>query len=68
MNRLARVLMSAAALVLAGCSSVPLTSIPPLARIDATTTDLSVELLGEQLPAQVLAQPPYDSAGTRLRG
>ena len=50
MNRLARVLMSAAALVLAGCSSVPLTSIPPLARIDAKTTDLSMLRVAVQLP------------------
>jgi hypothetical protein len=50
MNRLVRVLASAAALILAGCSSVPLTSIPPLARIDAKTTDLSVLRVAVQLP------------------
>lgn len=50
MNRLARVLASAAALMLAGCSSVPLTSIPPLARIDAKTTDLSMLRVAVQLP------------------
>lgn len=50
MNRLVRVLASAAALVLAGCSSVPLTSIPPLARIDAKTTDLSMLRVAVQLP------------------
>ncbi|MBR0730397.1 hypothetical protein M2189_006549 [Bradyrhizobium japonicum] len=50
MNRLARVLASAAALMLAGCSSVPLTSIPPLARIDARTTDLSMLRVAVQLP------------------
>jgi len=50
MNRLARVLASAAALALAGCSAVPLTSIPPLARIDAKTTDLSMLRVAVQLP------------------
>ncbi|WFU28284.1 hypothetical protein QA649_19300 [Bradyrhizobium sp. CB1717] len=50
MNRHARVLASAAALMLAGCSSVPLTSIPPLARIDAKTTDLSMLRVAVQLP------------------
>ncbi|MDN5005766.1 hypothetical protein ACFQZO_33485 [Bradyrhizobium sp. GCM10027634] len=50
MNGLVRVLASAAALVLAGCSSVPLTSIPSLARIDAKTTDLSMLRVGVQLP------------------
>lgn len=50
MNRLARVLASAAALVLGGCSSVPLTSIPRLARIDAKTTDLSMLRVAVQLP------------------
>lgn len=50
MNRLVRVLVSAAALTLAGCSAVPLTSIPPLARIDARTTDLSMLRVAVQLP------------------
>lgn len=50
MNRLVRVLVSAAALLLAGCSAVPLTSIPPLARIDAKTTDLSMLRVAVQLP------------------
>ncbi|SEN18624.1 hypothetical protein [Bradyrhizobium sp. OK095] len=50
MNRRLRVLASAAALMLAGCSSVPLTSIPPLARIDAKTTDLSMLRVAVQLP------------------
>lgn len=50
MNRLVRVLVSAAALMLAGCSAVPLTSIPPLARIDARTTDLSMLRVAVQLP------------------
>ncbi len=50
MNRLVRVLASAAALTLAGCSSVPLTSIPRLARIDAKTTDLSMLRVAVQLP------------------
>ncbi|MDX3968074.1 MAG: hypothetical protein QHD01_15910 [Bradyrhizobium sp.] len=50
MNRLVRVLASAAALMLAGCSSVPLTSIPRLARIDAKTTDLSMLRVAVQLP------------------
>jgi len=50
MNRLVRVLASAAALALAGCSSVPLTSIPRLARIDAKTTDLSMLRVAVQLP------------------
>jgi hypothetical protein len=50
MNRLVRGLASAAALMLAGCSSVPLTSIPPLARIDAKTTDLSMLRVAVQLP------------------
>lgn len=50
MNRLARVLASAAALTLAGCSSVPLTSIPRLASIDAKTTDLSMLRVAVQLP------------------
>ena len=50
MNRRVRVLASAAALMLAGCSSVPLTSIPPLARIDAKTTDLSMLRVAVQLP------------------
>ena len=50
MNRLVRVLVSAAALALAGCSSVPLTSIPRLARIDAGTTDLSMLRVAVQLP------------------
>ncbi|QIP09067.1 hypothetical protein [Bradyrhizobium symbiodeficiens] len=50
MNRLVRVLGSAAALALAGCSSVPLTSIPRLARIDAKTTDLSMLRVAVQLP------------------
>lgn len=50
MNRHARVLAGAAALMLAGCSSVPLTSIPPLARIDARTTDLSMLRVAVQLP------------------
>jgi hypothetical protein len=50
MNRLVRGLASAAALMLAGCSSVPLTSIPPLSRIDAKTTDLSMLRVAVQLP------------------
>jgi len=50
MNRLARVLASAATLMVAGCGSVPLTSIPPLARIDARTTDLSMLRVAVQLP------------------
>jgi hypothetical protein len=50
MNRLARALASAAALMLGGCSSVPLTSIPRLARIDAKTTDLSMLRVAMQLP------------------
>ncbi|WP_265441687.1 hypothetical protein [Bradyrhizobium sp. SEMIA] len=50
MNGLARVLASAAALMLGGCGSVPLTSIPPLARIDARTTDLSMLRVAVQLP------------------
>lgn len=50
MNRLVRVLVSSAALMLAGCSAVPLTSIPPLARIDARTTDLSMLRVAVQLP------------------
>ncbi|MCS3729747.1 hypothetical protein [Bradyrhizobium betae] len=50
MNRLARVLVSAAAFMLAGCGSVPLTSIPRLARIDARTTDLSMLRVAVQLP------------------
>lgn len=50
MNRLVRVLVSAAALMLAGCSAVPLTSIPSLARIDAKTTDLSMLRVAVQLP------------------
>jgi hypothetical protein len=50
MNRLVRVLASAALLVLTGCSSVPLTSIPRLARIDAKTTDLSMLRVAVQLP------------------
>lgn len=50
MSRLVRVLVSAAALMLAGCSAVPLTSIPPLARIDAKTTDLSMLRVAVQLP------------------
>ncbi|OKO83864.1 hypothetical protein AC629_22200 [Bradyrhizobium sp. NAS80.1] len=50
MNRLARVVASAAVLMLAGCGSVPLTSIPPLARIDAKTTDLSMLRVAVQLP------------------
>ncbi|OKO69813.1 hypothetical protein [Bradyrhizobium sp. AS23.2] len=50
MNRFVRVLATAAALMLAGCSSVPLTSIPPLARIDAKTTDLSMLRVAVQLP------------------
>ncbi|WFU76135.1 hypothetical protein [Bradyrhizobium sp. CB2312] len=50
MNRRLRVLASAAALMLGGCGSVPLTSIPPLARIDASTTDLSMLRVAVQLP------------------
>jgi hypothetical protein len=50
MDRLARVLASAAALMVAGCGSVPLTSIPPLARIDARTTDLSMLRVAVELP------------------
>lgn len=50
MNRLARVLVSAAALVIGGCSAVPLTSIPRLAHIDAKTTDLSMLTVAVQLP------------------
>ncbi len=50
MNRLARVLARVAAVALAGCSSVPLTSIPRLARIDAKTTDLSMLRVAVQLP------------------
>lgn len=50
MNRRGRVVGSAAALMLASCSSVPLTSIPPLARIDAKTTDLSMLRVAVQLP------------------
>jgi hypothetical protein len=70
MNRLARVLASAAALMLAGCGSVPLTSIPPLARIDARTTDLSMLRVAVQLPE---ALRPRSGGGkldvvTRLAG
>jgi hypothetical protein len=50
MNRLVRGHAIAAALMLAGCSSMPLTSIPRLARIDAKTTDLSVLRVAVQLP------------------
>jgi hypothetical protein len=50
MNRLVRVLASAATLMVAGCSAVPLTSIPRLARIDARTTDLSMLRVAVQLP------------------
>ncbi|MGY8708190.1 hypothetical protein RAD16_20815 [Bradyrhizobium sp. 18BD] len=50
MNRLVRALAGTAALMLAGCGSVPLTSIPPLARIDASTTDLSMLRVAVQLP------------------
>lgn len=62
MNRLARVLLNAAALVLAGCGSVPLTSIPPLARIDAKTTDLSMLRVAIQLPETLRPR----SGGVRL--
>lgn len=51
MSRLVRGLAIAAAFALAGCSSLPLTSIPRLARIDARTTDLAMLRVAVQLPA-----------------
>lgn len=50
MVRWPRLLACALALVLSGCGSVPLTSIAPLARIDAKTTDLSMLRVAVQLP------------------
>lgn len=51
-----------AALLLAGCGSLPLTSIAPLARIDAQTTDLSMLRVAVQLPEFVRPR----SGGVRL--
>lgn len=52
-----RVLFMAAICILAaavtGCSTVPLGSIRPLSRIDATTTDVSALRVAVQLPAMI---------------
>lgn len=59
MNRTTRLLTLTTALLLAGCGSVPLGSLPKLSRIDAETTDLSALRVALRVP---------DAIGPRPRG